>query len=275
MIHIGLRTISCQTRILPVMTFRSSSVWHVLLLPLFFLVPILPLAHTSIHAEVVINEVFPKTDDISKEWIELYNNGTEPVSLDRWKLENTSGDTKIFSMNASSRILAHDFLIFYQTQTAMSFNKEGDTVRLVDENNNLIDSQGYQGILGYNMSVGRSSDGGGSWVICTTRTPNKPNNCPAPTITPIPLPTEVPPTPLPTETPAIPPTPTLVPIPTIIPTTTIDMTRPEVLSFATSSGDLGTKQHRFLVIAGMLIGIVVVLGGGVGVFSRRYQRRKS
>lgn len=149
----------------------------------------------SVYAAIYINEIYPKTEDISKQWVELYNSGDESVSLDRWKLENSSGEITSFTFNASALIQPKSFLLFYQTQTGINLNKSGDSVKLTDEKNNLIDQQRYEGILGYNMSVGKSNDGGFGWSVCTVATPDKPNNCPAPTNTPIP------PTLFPTDTP--------------------------------------------------------------------------
>ena len=176
---------------------------------LFFLSPFF--INSSLYAAVVINEVYPKTEPANLEWVELYNTGSELVSLDRWRLQNSAGVVTTFILNASARIASHGFLTFPGSQTNISFAIDGDTVRLFDEKNGEVDSQWYPGILGYNTSMGRSSDGNGSWTICTTATYNKPNNCPepSPTFTPIgsgptPLPTNMStptPTPLPIKTP--------------------------------------------------------------------------
>lgn len=182
----------------------------------FFFCPAIPT--TYLHAAVVINELVPKTDPATYEWVELYNTGSESVLLDRWKLDHTAGDATSYILNASARIEPHGFLTLYESQTAISFSIGGDTVRLFDVNNNLVDSQSYPSTLGYNTSVGRSTDGADGWVTCAPdpygATPNKPNNCPpAPTPTPTPIPTNTPtatPTPSPTNT----PTPTLTPTPT-------------------------------------------------------------
>ena len=190
----------------------------------------------TVFAAVVINEVLPKTDDVSGEWIELYNNGSDPISLDRWSISNTSGTTKTFMMNASATIQPKNFLLLNESQTGITLNKDGDTIKLLDEKNNAIDSQSYPGILGYNTSMGRTTDGAGVWATCTIPTPNQSNNCPMPTSTPVP-PTPIPtviPTPLPsliptlTITPSLPHTPTTnpptpIPLPTNVPPKQIPM----------------------------------------------------
>ncbi len=152
-----------------------------------------------VHAAVVINEIYPKPSGEESEWIELYNNGPASVSLDRWKLQNTSGAVSTFTMNASSIVAANSFLTLPQSQTGISLNDEGDNVTLLDVDNNQVDTQGYPSILGFNTSVGRTVDGGGVWALCITpATPNAPNNCPQPSPTATPFPTS---TPMPTSTP--------------------------------------------------------------------------
>ncbi len=188
---------------------------------LFLLSPLY--TNSSAHAAVVINELYPKTEPVTYEWVELYNTGSEAVSLDRWHLDHTAGDVKSFILNAGAVIGPHGFLTFSGSQTAISFSIEGDTVRLFDVNGTLVDSKSYPGILGYNTSMGQSTDGSGTWTLCTTSTYNMPNDCPQPSPTPTPVPTNTPQpkadlpltgTPTPTSVPTkIPP-----PIPTPTPT---------------------------------------------------------
>ncbi len=171
---------------------------------LFFLFPFY--TNTPVHAAVVINEILPKTDPATLEWVELYNTGSESVSLDRWKLQTETGFVQTFILNASAIIGPHGFLTFTGSQTGISFAINGDIVRLFDDKNTEIDSQSYPGILGYNTSMGRSTDGDGIWAQCTKVTFNTNNNCPVPTPTP-----EAPPTNTPTPTRPSQPTPTPLP----------------------------------------------------------------
>lgn len=157
-----------------------------------------------IFGAVVINEVFPKTDDASQTWIELYNNGNDSVSLDRWSIENTFGTQQSFSLNASTIVPGKSFVILPQSQYGFTLNKEGDTLRLFDSSGTKVDEQSFFGIIGYYQSMGRSTDGEGIWTNCTNPTKNSSNNCIAPTPTATPIPTETPAptmTPYPTNTP--------------------------------------------------------------------------
>lgn len=185
----------------------SDSLMRNALVKLFLLFLFLSAGQSTVFAAVVINEIYPKYSDPAWEWVELYNTGSESVLLDRWKLDHTAGDAESYILNASATIQPHGFLTLFGSQTSINFSIEGDTVRLFDANGTLADSKSYPGTLGYNTAMGRSTDGGDSWVICAPNphaaTPNKPNNCPIPTSTPTPIPTQPPSnTPTPTFSPA-------------------------------------------------------------------------
>lgn len=220
--------------------------YRIVAIALFLLSPLF--TNTSARAAVVINELLPKTDPTTDEWVELYNTGAESVSLDRWHIDHIAGDAKSYILNAGAVIQPRGFLTFSSTQTAISFSIEGDTVRLFDANGTLADSQSYPGILGYNTTMGRSTDGGDGWVICApapyAATPNGPNNCPpAPTptptagVTPYPTATAVP-TPLPTDTPI----PALTPTPTPAPSTPAQMTFGSFLPSPAQTQVLGAQN---------------------------------
>lgn len=178
---------------------------------MFLCIPFFNLAHTKIFAAVVLNELYPKPTDEQSEWIELYNTGNESVSLNLWKLENTDGERKTFIINASAIIQPHGFLVFPRSQTGISLRNDGDTVRLIDQQNTVVDSQGFPGILGFNTSIGRTSDGAGVWSTCTAPTEGSKNSCPEPSPTPSLLISDTP-------TPSISPIPTEL-TPTIAPNT--------------------------------------------------------
>lgn len=245
---------------------------------LFFLSPFLSAHRLYVSAAVVINEVYPKPSDEISEWIELYNSGPDQVSLDGWKLENTAGDKKTYTIGPNTAIPAGNFLTFLQSQTALSLYNEGDTVRLLDAGNSQIDSQSYPSTLGYNTSVGRSTDGGGSWTICITpATYNKPNNCPQPTPTSTPSPTSVP-----TNTPTPPPlpTPTSTPVPTQPPAPTSKVVSPlaqsEVLGETNepplTDDFMQTETYRKLWVASLLLallGLLAMVGGLYKTYKKR------
>jgi len=252
---------------------------------LFFLSPFLFTDRLDVFAAVVINEIYPKpaAPSESMEWIELYNNGPESVSLDRWTLENSTGEKKTFILNASAIIAPNGFLTFPKSQTGLNLHDEGDTVRLSDVNNNVVDSQSYPSILGYSTSVGRSTDGSGSWVICTTpATYNKPNNCPPPAPTPTPLPTSTP-TPNPTPTPTSTPTPTQPPTPTgkgvsplaqseVLGEANTPIFPPATAPTTPATDFIQAREYRNYWIVGLLLALLGLLALGAS-FYKTYKKR--
>ena len=233
-----------------------------------------------VHASVVINEILPKIEDAKGSWIELYNNGSEPVSLDRWKIENTVGEVKTYTLNASAIIQSHGFLIFYNNDTGIPLNKSGDVVKLTDEKNTILDSQTYPGILGYNIAVGRTTDGGGIWVVCAFPTGGKTNNCLAPTETPT-LPTPIPiPTAIPEPTFAIPAassTPEVISTPVTIVTT--QAIAPKVSPLASVAGTTtsvpDTDSNKRIGLVAMVISITwIALLIGIFFHKRRIKTQQ-
>ena len=93
---------------------------RVFLIPFFLL-----FAASTVHAAVVINEILPKTDPAS-EWIELYNTGTDQVSLNAWTLQITNGNHKTFILNASNNISSHGYLVLTEPNTGIDFDISGD-----------------------------------------------------------------------------------------------------------------------------------------------------
>lgn len=161
--------------------FRPYTIF--ILLSLAFYLPHLNPAQ----AVVVINEIFPKpVPDESAEWIELYNTGPDAISLGNWRLEDTSGNKSSYTLSASAQIPVGNILTLYQSQTSLILDNQGDTVNLYNPENNLVDSQSYSSTLGFNNSVGRSTDGSGTWTICREYTENhlNENYCPLPTSAP-------------------------------------------------------------------------------------------
>jgi len=238
-------------------------------LALFFLSPFI--TNDFVSAAVVINEIYPKTEPASLSWIELYNNGTESVSLDRWSLQNSEGSIKTFVLNASVIIAGQTYVTFPGSQTNITFSISGDTLKLFDEKNNLVDSKSYPSTLGYNTSMGLNSDGGNIWSICTIPTYNSRNTCPPPFVNPTSLPTNsetpISTKPLSTSTPNLTPIPSIQPSIFLKPTpTTTRIIETADYIFPTPSPDptsIIVKIDKLLVskilLVAMVIGVVYIV----------------
>ncbi|OGE04773.1 hypothetical protein A3B51_03230 [Candidatus Curtissbacteria bacterium RIFCSPLOWO2_01_FULL_41_18] len=156
--------------------------------------------HPQVFAEdkVTLNEVLVKPETSQKEWVELYNSGTDSVDLSPYWIDDDeslivdgsvqtgSADPGSDPKQLSGQILPGQFLIF---EFSSYFNDDGDSVAFFNNQGIKIDSYAYDDNPGVNVTFGRKPDGTGSWLVNCNPTPNQTNDCPAPAATPSPSPT--------------------------------------------------------------------------------------
>ena len=234
------------------MKFRTYKIFSILISLLIF-----SFLAKSASAAIVINEILPKVEDVGAQFIELYNNGTEAVSLNNWKIEQLGGEKKSFTLNASAMLQGKSFYVITGAQSGINMDRNGDTIKLLNENNKLMDSQSYVGVIGYFTAVGRSVDGAGIFIPCYVPTQGGSNNCPAPTAT------NTPPPPPPTNIPE----PTFTTYPTQIPLPTQAVQTPNSIAIAEKtpmpiedSAVLGSKDEKPTFSRNMLLaaGAIVI-----------------
>lgn len=142
---------------------------------------------SPVFASVVINEFLanPSGSDSSEpnEWIELYNPDSNTVDVSGWTLDDEDGGTSPYTIASGSSIPVGGFAVFEKSVTGVGLNNSGDTVRLFDATDHQIDGYTYSS-ASTDVSIGRSSDGGGDWMICASQTRGGANNCPTLTLTP-------------------------------------------------------------------------------------------
>ena len=162
----------------------------------FFLIFAFP---KIVFAQVVINEFLPNPS-FGDDWIELYNLEDNEVDISNWGVEDSTSKMKTF--DSGTRISGKGFFNF---SVGSRLNKNGDTIKLVDESGQIKDETSYSFDPGTDVSMGRCPDGSGSFSSLSSTTPGSTNNCPIDTPTP---------TSTPTDTPTTTPTPTSVSNPT-------------------------------------------------------------
>lgn len=183
---------------------------------------------------IVLNEILPNPSGGGAEegeYIELYNSSDDSVDISSWSLDDQAdGGSKPYVFPADTTISAHQFLSFFKSKTSVALNNSGDTVRLINKDNQEVDSFSYDKV-DEGVVFGRSPDGG-SWSKLTAQTPGAPNSPILPTSTPKPPP-------------AGGPTPTQIPKPSSTPKPS-SMTRP-------ASTPALTKLATTLVATSVLI----------------------
>ena len=115
---------------------------------------------------MVINEInYHSSDDIPKDWVELYNSSNSPINIGNWKLKDEE-DFHVFTIPENTILYAGDFIVLCENAIAFSsaftilfpevtnyigdlgfgLKSEGDQVRLFDSNGSPIDSVKYDDI---------------------------------------------------------------------------------------------------------------------------------
>jgi phosphatidylserine/phosphatidylglycerophosphate/cardiolipin synthase-like enzyme len=125
-------------------------------------------------AFIKINEFLPAPKAAySKEWIELYNSGTQPVSLDGCYLDDTLGSgTKPWQIPLNTTLQPREFVVF---ERSFGLNNAGDSVNLVYvDKSTVIDSYSYTSSE-YDVSYARAGDGDDHWWTLSNPTPGVTN----------------------------------------------------------------------------------------------------
>lgn len=121
---------------------------------------------------VRINEVYPRPNTTSNdEFIELYNYGSEVVSLTGWRLDDIrDGGSSPIVLDGRS-ILPKQYLSLYKSETKLTLNDNGDAVYLLQPDDTELDYTHYiEAPRGQTWA--RFDDG---WKWTSTPTPNGKN----------------------------------------------------------------------------------------------------
>ncbi len=202
----------------------------------------LPPKAFAANSDIVINEVLPDPDGSDdSEFIELYNKGSEVVTITGWKLSDTNGSTSSFVIPENT-ITPGGYKSFSKSATGISLNNDNDGVVLKDQSDQQIDSMSFTTTTS-GKSWSRVPNGTGGFANNTSPSQDNSNNSPptptpTPTNTPTPTPTNTPAptnTPTPTTTPT--PTPTKAVTPTVTPKKATVTPSPQMMTAANTNGN--------------------------------------
>lgn len=200
----------------------------------------------SVSAQVVINEVLPNPSGSSSEpteFIELFNTSSDPVIITGWKISDTAGSVKTYTI-PDTTLNSGEYASFRREVTDIALNNDGDGVELKDAGNNPKDSMTFGSTI-EDRSWSRIPNGTGSFVNNTEPTERLANIEPP---TPSPSPTQVAtssPTQSSTQSPTPSPTQSPTPVPTKSPTprpTKSPSPSPEVLGEETTPTPIATDE---------------------------------
>ncbi len=125
-------------------------------------------------SNIFINEILPDPKgirDAEGEYIEILNKNNIEVDLSEWQITDTAGRQTCYTFPKGTIIGPKSFLVIYRPKTKITLNNDGDSLKLVQPNGNIIDSVNYENAI-KGESYNRTSSG---WVWSTTLTPRKEN----------------------------------------------------------------------------------------------------
>lgn len=95
---------------------------------------------------IIIKEFLPNPlgNDKDGEYIKIFNDGNQQVSIAGWRVKNLSGKT----YNLSGELGAQKELVLPYLKTKIALSNNGETVFLYNEKGILIDKLGYAGGTG-------------------------------------------------------------------------------------------------------------------------------
>ncbi len=151
-------------------------------------------------SKILINEFLI---DPQPQSVEIFNSGTESADISNWIIDD-SGGTTFYTIPKNNIIFPNQCLVY---SADLNLNKTStDTIRLLNNSQQLVDSFSYKSSSGSGVSYFRSPDGSIDWATGSANlgfyNSNTEQTCLLPTLTPSPT-----------------PGPTLTPMITLIPTT--------------------------------------------------------
>ncbi|MFC0875058.1 CotH kinase family protein [Saccharicrinis sp. FJH2] len=158
-------------------------------LVLSIVLPLLLLVEFSLSGQVIINEFLASNTGIitdpdyneSSDWVELYNQGNTVVDLSGYYLTDNLSNKDKWQIPSGTSIAPNSFLIIWTDgynsglHTSFKLSASGEEIGLFTPDSIPVDSLIY-GLQEVNISMGRTSDGAGSWGYFTSPTPGATNN---------------------------------------------------------------------------------------------------
>ena len=113
------------------------------------------------------------------DFVELYNNGTDPIDITGWGFSDTDGSVTTTAPDTS--ISSGGFLVLWYTGNASGFpvideklSSSGETIFIADQNGNTVITYDFESQT-EDVSYGRYPDGGDDWVFFPVPTPGVSN----------------------------------------------------------------------------------------------------
>lgn len=122
---------------------------------------------------IVLNELLPSPEgpDETEEWIEIFNKNNFLVDLSGWKISDSFGKTKEYSLPKNSLIPSQGYLVIKRPESGIVLNNQEEKLVLASPDKQIVDSVYYKGAV-RSQSFARFSD---QWSWTKTLTPGSLN----------------------------------------------------------------------------------------------------
>lgn len=118
------------------------------------------------------------TADYTDEWIELHNHSAEDVVLDGWMLDDRAGGGSApFVFTTGTVLRAGAYAVYYQRQTRLELNNNGDDVRFLSPDGEEVEKVPYQTTRA-DASYSRTGGCTGVWTMQLAPSPGRANSAP-------------------------------------------------------------------------------------------------
>ena len=112
----------------------------------------------------------------SDEWIEIYNCSGEDLDLGGCALDDIAiAGSAHFVFPSGTMLAAGAYRVYYQKDTGIILNNDGDSVRLLSPDGSVADMISYEQVV-HDASYSRTRGCAGEWVSIWPPSPGKPND---------------------------------------------------------------------------------------------------
>ena len=126
--------------------------------------------------QIIINEFLPNPDgpDADGEWVEIFNQGTEPVNLMDWQLDDSEQGSRPYLFVDELWLEAGAYLVIEREESGLALNNTSDAVRIFNPANSLIDEVAYDKVTA-GQAYARDPAQAEQWAWTTSHTPGSLN----------------------------------------------------------------------------------------------------
>lgn len=119
-------------------------------------------------SKIIINEFLPNPegDDADGEWIEFKNSGNDKINLLNWKIDDGEGGSSPYNF-ANVLVNGNNFFVLPRIKSGLALNNTGDSIRLFNDLDELIDEVEY-GATKEGSAYARDSKGAWHWTTVLT-----------------------------------------------------------------------------------------------------------